>query len=56
LSDDELARRRAAWKPPPPRFARGYGQLFCREITQAHEGCDFKFLHAGPDTAEPEIY
>jgi dihydroxy-acid dehydratase len=56
VSDDELARRRTAWKPPEPRFARGYGQLFCHEITQAHEGCDFRFLHAGPDTPEPEIY
>jgi dihydroxy-acid dehydratase len=23
VSDDELARRKAAWKPRPPRFTRG---------------------------------
>src|SRR5215204_1153199 len=25
LSDDELARRRAAWTAPAPRYERGYG-------------------------------
>jgi dihydroxy-acid dehydratase len=56
VSDEELARRRSDWKPPAERFGRGYGQLFSMETTQADEGCDFKFLHAGPATAEPEIY
>jgi dihydroxy-acid dehydratase len=56
VSDDELARRREKWKPPEPRFGRGYGQLFVHETTQAHEGCDFKFLHAGKPTPEPDIY
>ena len=48
--------RKAAWKPPERRFDRGYGQLFVDQITQAHEGCDFKFLHAGQSTPEPDIY
>ena len=56
VGDEELARRRAEWKPAPPRFERGYGQLFCQQITQAHEGCDFVFLHHGKRTAEPDIY
>ena len=56
VGDDELARRRAQWKPPAPRFGRGYGQMFVHETTQAHEGCDFKFLHAGRATEEPDIY
>ena len=56
VSDEELARRRKDWKPPEDRFARGYGQLFSDEVTQAELGCDFKFLHAGRPTAEPEIY
>jgi len=56
VSDEELARRKEAWRPPPNRYARGYAQLFRLETTQAHEGCDFKFLHAGPDTPEPDIY
>ncbi len=53
---EEIDRRRAAWKPAEPRFARGYGRLFVEEITQANEGCDFKFLHHGPPTPEPEIF
>jgi dihydroxy-acid dehydratase len=57
VSDAELARRRAEWRPPAPRFTRGYGQLFCNECTQAHEGCDFRFLHpTGKPTPEPDIY
>jgi dihydroxy-acid dehydratase len=56
VSDAELAARKAAWTPPEPRFDRGYGQLFVDQITQAHEGCDFKFLHAGKPTPEPDIY
>jgi dihydroxy-acid dehydratase len=27
VGDDELARRRAAWKSPPPHYARGYGAM-----------------------------
>jgi dihydroxy-acid dehydratase len=57
VDDAELARRRAAWRPPEVKYDRGYGKLFCAECTQAHEGCDFRFLHAGgKPTAEPDIY
>ena len=56
VDDAELSRRRAAWSPPPQKFDRGYGRMFCDQTTQAHEGCDFKFLHAGRRTPEPEIY
>jgi dihydroxy-acid dehydratase len=56
VSDEELARRRAAWKPPMPRYGRGYGALFARHITQANEGCDFDFLERGAPTPEPEIH
>ena len=56
VGDTELAARRAEWKPPEPRFERGYGQLFCQQTTQAHEGCDFVFLHHGKKTPEPEIF
>jgi dihydroxy-acid dehydratase len=56
VSEDELARRRAEWQPPAKRFTRGYGKLFLDEITQAHEGCDFRFLHAGAPTPEPDIF
>jgi dihydroxy-acid dehydratase len=56
VDDAELARRRAEWRPAPERFARGYGVIFQRHVTQADKGCDFDFLQAGPPTAEPEIF
>ncbi|MCA0869421.1 dihydroxy-acid dehydratase [Seohaeicola saemankumensis] len=58
VSDEELARRRANWQPPPPRHARGYGAIFANHITQADQGCDFDILETRPgaDTPEPDIY
>jgi len=56
ISDEELAVRLAEWTPPAKRHRRGYGQLYADEITQAHEGCDFRFLHAGDDADEPDIF
>jgi dihydroxy-acid dehydratase len=53
-SDEELARRRAAWTPPPPRYERGYGWLFTRHILQADQGCDFDFLETGFGAPVPE--
>ncbi|MEO8523785.1 MAG: L-arabinonate dehydratase, partial [Caldimonas sp.] len=35
VSDEELARRKAAWTPPPPRYERGYGWMFSKHIQQA---------------------
>lgn len=56
VSDEEMAERRARWIKPAPHYQRGYGALFAERVTQAHEGCDFDFLHAGPETPEPEIH
>ena len=56
VSDEELARRMAAWVPPEEPYTRGYGRLFLDHITQANKGCDFDFLHAGGPTPEPKIY
>jgi dihydroxy-acid dehydratase len=58
VSDAELAARRAAWTPPPPRFERGYGWMFAKHIRQANEGCDFDFLETGfgAPVPEPVIY
>jgi dihydroxy-acid dehydratase len=44
VSEEELARRRAAWKPRAPHYERGYGRLFLDHVLQAHEGVDFDFL------------
>ena len=56
VGDEELARRRAAWKPPPPRYPRGYGAMFSAHIGQADEGCDFDFLAGAGQIPEPEIH
>jgi dihydroxyacid dehydratase/phosphogluconate dehydratase len=56
VSDEELASRRASWTHPAPRYARGYGHLFARHVTQANEGCDFDFLEGTAPTPDPEIH
>jgi dihydroxy-acid dehydratase len=58
VSDAELAARRAAWTPPPPRFQRGYGWMFSRHILQADQGCDFDYLETafGAPVGEPDIF
>jgi dihydroxy-acid dehydratase len=56
VSEEELAKRRAAWTPPPKHYERGFGALFSQHVTQADQGCDFDFLHAGAATTEPEIH
>jgi dihydroxy-acid dehydratase len=56
VSDEEMARRRTQWKPPGRRYERGFGALYSAHVTQADRGCDFDFLHAGAETAEPEIH
>ena len=57
VPEDELARRRAAWVRPEPRYGRGYGWMFDRHVLQADQGCDFDFLETGfgPAAGEPEI-
>jgi dihydroxy-acid dehydratase len=54
VDDAELARRRAAWQPPPRRFERGYGALYAEQVTQADKGCDFEFLARPGRNPEPD--
>ena len=56
VSESELARRRAAWTPRAPHYARGYGAAFLRHVTQADKGCDFDFLHHGAPTPDPDTH
>ncbi|WP_206953655.1 L-arabinonate dehydratase [Trinickia acidisoli] len=64
VSDEELARRRAAWVAPEPRFTRGYGAMHQIHVMQADKGCDFDFLQregsgcagSGGSGGEPEIH
>jgi dihydroxy-acid dehydratase len=56
VGEEELNRRRAAWKQPAPRYVRGYGAMFSAHIGQADEGCDFDFLAGRGQIPEPEIH
>ena len=56
VGEEEMQRRRAAWKQPAKKFQRGYGAIFSEHITQANEGCDFRFLEGTAPTPEPEIH
>ena len=38
VSDDELARRRARWKQPPPRYTRGLMAKYMRLVSTASKG------------------
>jgi dihydroxy-acid dehydratase len=53
VSEEELARRGARWRPPEPMFERGYGSLYYEHITQADQGCDFEFLARPGKNPEP---
>jgi len=58
VAEDELERRRASWRPPEPRFERGWGWMYSRHVTQADKGCDFDFLERdfGAAAGEPDIF
>jgi dihydroxy-acid dehydratase len=56
VSDEELQRRRAEWKPPKRFAERGFTRLFIDHVTQADKGCDFDFLMGTAPTPEPPIY
>lgn len=56
VDEATLAKRKESWTPPENPYARGYGALFMQHVTQADQGCDFDFLHAGAATPEPKIF
>jgi dihydroxy-acid dehydratase len=56
VSDEELARRRAEWTPPPGTRQRGYTKLYVEHVKQADEGCDFDFLMGHETPVEPAIF
>ena len=43
VSEEELARRRAAWQAPAGP-TRGYAKLYHDHVLQADQGCDMDFL------------
>ncbi len=44
ISDEEMARRLAAWVAPKPPMDSGYWKLYIDNVNQADEGVDFGFL------------
>jgi dihydroxy-acid dehydratase len=44
LPENEVQKRKAAWKPPVAPPARGYAKLYMDHVLQAEHGCDFDFL------------
>jgi dihydroxy-acid dehydratase len=46
VSPEELAARADDWKKhrPPPKYSRGYYQLYVQHVMQADQGCDLDFL------------
>jgi dihydroxy-acid dehydratase len=56
VGDEELARRRSAWKPREVPYPRGWVALYARHVTQADRGCDFDFLSGTAPVPEPEIH
>jgi L-arabonate dehydrase len=44
VTDAELARRKAKWKPPKAHADRGWVKLYCETVTQADQGVDLDFL------------
>lgn len=53
LSDEELARRSARWKPVLPKLNGGYQQMYVQHVLQASQGADLDFLVGCRGTAVP---
>lgn len=43
VDEREIQRRLAAWQRPAPKYTQGYRALWIDQVTQAPDGCDFKF-------------
>jgi len=56
VAEDEMGRRRAAWKPRELPYPRGWVALWARHVRQADKGCDFDFLEGTAPIPEPEIH
>jgi dihydroxy-acid dehydratase len=57
ISDEEMAKRKAAWKQPEKKYPRGYGAMFSDHIQQADDGADFDFTKwTQQKVPEPEIH
>jgi dihydroxy-acid dehydratase len=53
VSDAELARRRAGWRPPATPYDRGWSKLYLDHVLQADRGADLDFLVGGSGAVVP---
>ncbi|GAA5083780.1 dihydroxy-acid dehydratase [Thermocatellispora tengchongensis] len=53
VPEEELARRRAEWRPPASPDDGGYRWLYREHVLQADDGADFDFLRGGRGHAVP---
>jgi L-arabonate dehydrase len=44
VSDEELAKRKAAWIAPPPAATRGYVSMYIKHVMGSDKGADLDFL------------
>jgi dihydroxy-acid dehydratase len=47
VSEEELAKRKAAWVAPKPKAERGWSKMYIEHVQQAHLGADLDFLVGG---------
>ena len=53
VAEDELERRRTAWRAPESSYQRGYARLYLDHVLQADRGADFDFLVGGSGAGVP---
>jgi len=51
VSDEELAKRRAAWTAPPPAATRGYVSMYIKHVMGSDKGADLDFLRGSSGSA-----
>jgi dihydroxy-acid dehydratase len=51
VSEEEIAKRKAAWKSSHPKATRGYVKMYQEHVEQAHLGADMDFLRGGSGSA-----
>ncbi len=56
VSDEELAARRAEWKPTARIYERSFAALYQSHVSQADKGCDFDFLSGPGKVPDPVIF
>ncbi|CAN5176515.1 IlvD/Edd family dehydratase [soil metagenome] len=55
VPDEELARRRQEWTPPPHATERGYTRLYTEHVLQADHGADLDFLVGRSGAEVPRV-